>query len=168
MLVLGIDPGTRATGYGAVAREADRFVCAERGVIRPRSTDPLARRLLTLHDALDALVVRVRPDVIAVEDCFQSRNARSTLKLGHVKGLALVVAARHGIEVHEYAPRRVKQAVVGRGGATKEQVQFMVTRMIAGLLSDTDGPGALPLDLTDALAVAVCHHHVGRLAASHV
>ena len=158
MLVLGIDPGTRATGYGAVKRQDGRFVCLGRGVIRPAPRDDLPRRLLTLHDRLDEIVAAIGPDVIAVEDCFYARNHRSTLKLGHVKGLVLTVAARHGVEVCEYAPRRVKQALVGTGTASKDQVRFMVERMVRGV-REPDEDASLPFDLTDAVAVAVCHHH---------
>lgn len=156
MLVLGVDPGTQTTGYGAVLRAGGRFVCREAGVLRPTRTDPLGNRLLALHDALEVLVARLSPDVIAIEDCFYSENVRSTLKLGHVKGLVLVVAARNQRPVFEYPPRRVKQAVVGSGSATKEQVRFMVERMIFGARAFTEHA---PLDLTDAMAVAVCHHH---------
>jgi len=162
MLVLGIDPGTRVTGYGAVARQSGRFTCECRGVIRPPTTEDLAHRLLVLHDRLDELVLGLRPDVIAVEDCFYAKNLKSTLKLGHVKGLVLLVAARRDVPVHEYAPRRVKQSVVGRGGASKEQVRFMVERMVVGAAQWSDDGERVPLDLTDAVAVAICHHHLAH------
>jgi crossover junction endodeoxyribonuclease RuvC len=156
VLVLGVDPGTQTTGYGAVARRGGRFVCVDAGIIRPPRAHGLGERLLLLHDALDRLVAALMPDVIAVEDCFYSENVRSTLKLGHVKGLVLVVAARYGKPVFEYPPRRVKQAVVGSGGATKEQVRFMIERMIVR----TSPPSSVTsLDSTDAMAVAICHHH---------
>jgi crossover junction endodeoxyribonuclease RuvC len=156
VLVLGIDPGTRVTGFGAVRRENGRYLCVERGAVRPKASAPLADRLLHLHDELDSIARRVAPDIVAVEDCFYAKNIKSTLKIGHVKGLVLVVAARHGLEVAEYSPRRVKQSVCGQGGATKEQVQFMVKRMV------TDPNGEVEsLDVTDAIAVALCHHHLG-------
>ncbi len=164
MLVLGIDPGTRLTGYAAVAREGGRFVCRALGVFRTRKEGPLPERLLMLHDRLDDLVAELRPDVMVVEDCFYARNLRATLKLGHVKGLALVVAARRGVPVFEYAPRRIKQAVVGNGNATKEQVRFMVSRMVVF----PEGTGVAfdegkSLDASDALAVAICHYHAAKV-----
>ena len=166
MLVLGVDPGTRITGYGAVARTGGRFVCVARGVIRPGSSLSLPQRLLALHDRLGELVRELTPDAIAVEDCFLARNLRSTLALGQVKGLVLVVAARQGIDVFEYAPRRVKQAVVGNGNASKEQVRFMIERMVTNAGAAGQPPGRSSLDLSDALAVAVCHHHQARGASA--
>jgi crossover junction endodeoxyribonuclease RuvC len=127
--------------------------------MRPPATATLPDRLLFVHDALDALVRRLEPDAVAVEDCFFARDARAALALGHVKGLVLLVAARAGLEVTEYPPRRVKQSVVGNGNATKEQVRFMVERIVAGVATPGDAGRKLPLDLTDAVAVAVCHHH---------
>lgn len=164
MLVLGIDPGTRVTGYGAVDRHGGRFRCVTHGVVRTRAGAPLPDRLLALHDALHELVGRVTPDAVAVEDCFYARDPRAMLKLGHVKGLVLLIAARHGIPVSEYPPRRVKQSVVGNGNATKEQVRFMVERMVTGVARTGDESRRLPLDLTDAVAVAICHHHTEPLA----
>jgi crossover junction endodeoxyribonuclease RuvC len=163
VLVLGIDPGTRVTGYGAVDRHGGRFRCVTHGVVKPPARAGLGERLVVLHDALDELVRRVAPDVVAVEDCFYAKDARAMLKLGQVKGLVLLVAARAGIEVCEYPPRRVKQSVVGNGNATKEQVRFMVERIVAGV-AQVAGERRLPLDLTDAVAVAVCHHHTAPLA----
>lgn len=166
MLVLGVDPGTRITGFGGVERRRGRFVCLAADLIRPDPTLELPDRLLRLHDGLVAAVDRLRPDAIAVEDCFYGRNVRSTLKLGHVKGLVLLIAARYRIPVAEYAPRRVKQAVVGNGNATKEQVRFMVERMVTDVgrvHAATNGAAArASLDVTDALAVAVCHHHLAE------
>lgn len=134
-----------------------------RGVLTPPTRAELSERLLFIHEALDDLVRRVAPDVVAVEDCFYARDARAMLKLGHVKGLVLVVAARAGIEVCEYPPRRVKQSVVGNGNATKEQVRFMVERIVSGI-APGESERRLPLDMTDAVAVAVCHHHSATLA----
>jgi len=105
----------------------------------------------------------VRPDVLAVEDCFYARNLRSTLKLGHVKGIVLIVAARRKLPIHEYAPRKVKQSVVGNGNATKEQVRFMVERMVVHLAEGDDAlDDEWSLDATDALAVAICHLHASQ------
>jgi crossover junction endodeoxyribonuclease RuvC len=159
MLVLGIDPGTRATGYGAVAREGGRFVCRSWGVIRPKPAASLGDRLLLLHDEIDRLAREIAPDAVAVEDCFYARDLRSTLKLGHVKGLVLIVAARLSVPVYEYAPRQIKRAVVGSGNAGKEQVEFMVRRMIAFDRTGGAPKPDLSFDLADALAVAICHHH---------
>ncbi len=163
MLVLGVDPGTLVTGFAAVARQGGRFVCSRLGIIRPHRDLPLEERLLRVHDELDALVDTVRPDVLAVEDCFYARNLRSTLKLGHVKGIVLIVAARRKLPIHEYAPRKVKQSVVGNGNATKEQVRFMVERMVVHLAEGDDAlDDEWSLDATDALAVAICHLHASQ------
>jgi len=164
VLVLGIDPGTRVTGYGAVDRDGARLRCVEHGVVRPPHSASLAERLVVLHDALDELMRRLAPDVVAVEDCFYAKDPRAMVKLGHVKGLVLLTGARNGIPVSEYPPRRVKQSVVGNGNATKEQVRFMVERVVLGVAVPGNEAKRLPLDLTDAIAVAVCHHHAAPLA----
>lgn len=157
MRVFGIDCGTEFTGYGVVEmRETSRqsqLVHLAAGTIRLDRKQNTPERLLQIHTALTALMTLHTPDVVAVEDVFFSANAKSALKLGHVRGVALLAAAGCGLPVVEYAPLSVKSAVVGYGLAEKEQVQFMVTRLLA-LESAPDSA-----DAADALAIAICHIH---------
>lgn len=149
MRILGIDPGTRAMGYGVIERQGTRVRCLASGVITPAPGE-LAFRLATIFAALEAVVAAHRPDEVAVEDLFHARNAKSALVLGHARGVALLVAGRAGLSVHAYAPPIVKKAVVGHGRAEKFQVQKMV-RALLGLETE---PAE---DEADALAVALCH-----------
>ncbi len=166
MRVFGIDCGTEWTGYGVVSVEETprasrlRPVCA--GAIRLRKTDTLATRLQTVHAELHALIDRHRPDAIAIEEVFYSVNAQSALKLGHVRGVAFLAAAGHALPVFEYAPLKIKSTVVGYGLAKKEQVQYMVAR----LLELERAPE--PADAADALAIAICHIHHAQTAAQQL
>lgn len=166
MLILGLDPGSNRTGFGLIDSRAGRLRVVTFGVIRPPANLRFLDRLPHLLAALEALVVRSRPDVVAAEDIFVARNSRVALQLGHVRGVALVPFLRAGIPVHEYPPRLVKKTVTGYGAAEKEQVRKMV-RLLVGLHLDE-----LPLDASDALAVAICHAHsrqpTMRRVASHV
>ena len=144
MIVLGIDPGTAVTGFGVIATDEAPVVGGGRtgrgtngsprliecGVIRTSARAPLATRLMDIFDGVTELIARHHPDTMAVEDAFYSRNVRTTLVLGHARGVVLLAGAKAGIAVLEYAPALVKKTVVGRGGATKEQVQFMVARLL--------------------------------------
>ncbi len=152
MRILGIDPGSRATGYGVILRHRDRldFVCC--GVVRPPAKAPLAERLLAIHDGITRVIIEHGPEVAAVENVFVAVNPRAALTLGHARGAAILAAAGRGLRVAEYTPRAVKQAVVGYGQAAKTQVQAMVRV----LLSLTGTPTS---DAADALAVAICHAH---------
>jgi crossover junction endodeoxyribonuclease RuvC len=152
VIVLGVDPGSHATGYGVVSSGPVARVLAG-GVIRTDRAAPLAERLLTIHSALAEVIAAHRPDVMAVENLFNARNPRSSLILGHARGAILLAGAQAGLAVVEYAPREVKQALTGNGAAAKEQVRFMVVRLLR-LKGDP------PLDESDALAVALAH--VGR------
>lgn len=147
----GIDPGTLVTGYGIVAAAGARVRFIACGTIRTKSGDSLPRRLLTIHEDLRALFRRYRPGECAVESAFTGKNARSALTLGQARGVALLTAAAEGIATAEYAPRAVKKAVVGNGGASKQQVRFMV-RSLLGIPAES-----MPLDASDALAIALCH-----------
>lgn len=131
MLVLGIDPGTANTGYGVV-RGDGRGVPAlvECGVIRTRARDPLPARLREIFSGVQELIGRHRPDALSVEDVFYARNVRTTVVLGHARGVILLAAELANVPVNEMAPAEIKKAVVGTGGATKEQVQFMLTRLL--------------------------------------
>jgi crossover junction endodeoxyribonuclease RuvC len=149
--ILGIDPGTRATGYGVVEFEGSVLRRVAGGVIRPREGD-LALRLYEVHCALERVVRESSPDRAAIEAVFSARNPRSALLLGHARGVALAACAAAGLIPMEYAPGRIKRAVVGYGGASKSQVQRMVQRLL-GLAAPP------PVDEADALAVAICHGH---------
>ncbi len=151
MRIFGIDPGSRRTGYGCVERIGSRQVLVICGSLSgpPRATFP--DRLNAIHDGLKALIMRHRPDCVAVEDIFHARNVRSALKLGEARGVALLAASEAGVPVVSYAPAAVKRAVVGYGRAEKHQVQQMVK-----LLLDLEQPPT-PHDVADALAVALCH-----------
>jgi len=131
MLVLGIDPGTANTGYGVVRGERLGLVSlVECGVIRTRPRDPLPDRLSEIYEGVTELIARHRPDALSVEDVFYSRNVRTTVVLGHARGVILLAGRQAEITIHEFPPAEIKKAVVGSGAATKEQVQFMLTRLL--------------------------------------
>ena len=152
-VVLGIDPGTAITGYGVVRDLHGQAQALDYGVIRTPANQELALRLVTIYAALNDLLDRHRPDAVAVEEVFFSRNARTALSVGHARGVVLLAVAQRGIPLFHYKPTQVKQAVTGYGGADKRQVQEMV-RMLLGL-------DAIPRpdDAADALAIALCHLH---------
>lgn len=153
MRILGVDPGSAHTGYGCIDEAAGRHRVLACGALSPPAAAAFPEKLRAVHDGLAALIAEHRPETVAVEDLFYARNARSALKLGHVRGVVLLAAAEAGLPVAEYAPAEVKRAVVGYGRAEKRQVQQMVS-----LLLGLDPPPSR-LDVTDALAVAVCHAH---------
>jgi len=150
--VLGIDPGTAVTGYGVVdAGERGALRLLECGVIRPAPRTPLATRLRQLHDDVTALLQRHRPDVLAVEEAFHARSARTTLVLGHARGVILLAGEIAGVTLAEYSPAMIKKTVTGRGAAMKPQVGYMV----AQLLRLRQAPA--PADAADGVAVALTH-----------
>jgi crossover junction endodeoxyribonuclease RuvC len=149
-LVLGIDPGTAVTGYGVVAMEGRTPTLVECGVIRTAPKDPLPARLRDIHDGVRELIERHRPDTVAVEDVFYARNVRTTVVLGHARGVILLAAAHADVDIKEYPPAEIKKAITGSGAATKEQVQFMVTK----LLRLKHAPE--PVDASDGVAAALC------------
>ena len=158
MIVLGVDPGTQVTGYGVVRGSSGTDVTLlECGVIRTNARDPLPSRLREIHDGITELLARHKPDVLSIEDVFYSRNVRTTVTLGHARGVILLAAEQHAVRVHEAAPAEIKKAVVGSGAATKEQVQFMVTR----LLRLKSAPR--PADAADGVAAAL-----GYLMGAHL
>ncbi len=159
MRIFGIDPGSGRTGYGCIDSDGSRCEMVACGAISVPSGSPFPDRLARIFEELAALLDAHRPACVAVEEVFHGRNARSALKLGQVRGVALLAAARAGLPVAEYAAASVKQAVVGYGRAEKRQVQRMVA-----LLLGLDEPPA-PHDAADALAVAVCHAYAGTRAA---
>src|ERR1700759_1840372 len=159
MRLLGLDPGLRFTGWGVIEADGNRLRHIADGVIATDGTDAVPERLRVLHAALAALLEQTRPDEAAVEETYVNRNGAATLKLGYARGVALLGPALAGVSVTEYGAKSVKKAVVGTGGADKDQVEMMVRRLL---------PGALirRADAADALAVAICHahHRASRIA----
>lgn len=152
MLVLGIDPGTANTGYGVVRGGGGAFPSlVECGVIRTRARDPLPARLLEIYEGVRELIERHSPDALSVEDVFYARNVRTTVVLGHARGVILLAAQQHGLDIHEFSPAEIKKAVVGAGAATKDQVQFMLTRLLR--LKSVPQPS----DAADGVAAALAY-----------
>ena len=152
MIILGLDPGLVTTGWGLIRAEGNRLSHLGNGQLKTDAKQLLPARLAHLATQLEALLAATPPDAAAVEEVFVNKNPQSTLKLSHARGVALMIAARAGIEVGEYAPTLVKKAVVGTGGAEKAQVHAMVQRLLPGCV--IAGP-----DAADALAVAITHAH---------
>jgi len=150
--ILGLDPGLRRTGWGVVTVDGARLSWVAHGVIAPDETLPFAERLLCLFEGIGEVIAAHAPHEAAVEETFMTANGSSTLKLGHARAASLIAPARAGLPVAEYAAKEVKKAVVGTGGADKDQVAFMIAR----ILPAAGGPTA---DAADALAVAVAHAH---------
>jgi len=156
MRILGIDPGSAATGYGIVEQSRGSIVHVAHGIVRPPRGAALGDRLAEIHAEISSIATRYAPDLAVVEKVFLAANPRSALVLGQARGAALAALAGAGLPVHELAAREVKKAVVGTGSADKRQVQAMVTR----LLALTAPPAS---DAADALAVALCQARAGRL-----
>lgn len=129
-LVLGIDPGTAVTGFGVVAFDGRAPALVECGVIRTTAREALPLRLHDIFEGVRELIARHRPDTLAIEDVFYARNVRTTVVLGHARGVILLAAQQAGLAIHEFAPSEIKKTVTGRGSASKEQVQFMVARLL--------------------------------------
>ena len=152
-IILGIDPGSRITGYGVVEQKGKNFTYLGSGCIKAvGEEDCLANRLQIIHAGVSELIQQFSPNMFAIEQVFMAKNPDSALKLGHARGAAIVAATGNSIEVFEYSARQIKQSVVGTGAASKSQVQHMV----ATLLKLSATPQA---DAADALAVALCHGH---------
>ncbi len=152
--ILGIDPGSVITGYGVIDKVGQKHQYVAHGHIRVKG-DNIAEKLLDISRKVSSVIEQWEPDEGAIEQVFVSKNAMSALKLGQARGAAIVAMAAHGLSVGEYAPKLVKQAVVGTGGADKEQVQFMVGRLLKV-------QGKLQADAADALAISICHAHLGH------
>ena len=160
MRVLGVDCGTEYTGYGVVELCTDgKLVCLTCGAIKLSARDPLPARLATIFERLGRLIEEHHPHNVAIEDVFYAVNVKSALKLGQVRGVAMLAASSAGLAVSEYAPLAIKSSVVGYGRAGKQQVQHMVTR----LLNLAEIPQ--PADAADALAIAICHLHTSATLA---
>ena len=152
-IILGVDPGTVTTGYAVI----DGDTILDFGCIRPPTKLTLAERYLVIFNAIEHLIRKFQPEAISVETQFMSKNAQSTMKLSMARGTVILAAAKNNVSVHEYSPRKAKQAIVGNGGASKEQVQ----RMLQILLKLPSLPE--PADAADALALAICHAHTLKL-----
>ena len=164
MKVFGIDPGSERTGYGCVATDGRRHRLVTCGAISSPARTPFPERLRVIHAALAGLLAECRPDCVAVENLFYASNARSALRLGHARGVAMLAAVEAGLTLVEYTPAEIKRAVVGYGRADKQQVQHMI-KLLLGLAEPPT-----PHDAADALAVAICHVHLaghaGRVEAA--
>lgn len=150
MNVLGIDPGSRATGYGIIRKEGNRLIHLDNGAIFTSTSADFPSRLLQIYRGVSEIIDHFRPDAMAIEQVFFANNVQSALKLGQARGVAIVAGADAGLPVFEYSALQVKQAVVGHGRAAKEQVQQMV-KILLKL------PEIAQADASDALAVAICH-----------
>lgn len=152
-IILGIDPGSRLTGYGIIKQEGRKMTYLASGCIKAIAAgSELAPRLQTIYAGVSELILQFNPDLFAIEQVFMAKNPDAALKLGQARGAAIVAATNHDIPVSEYSARQIKQSVVGTGGATKEQVQHMVCSILKL-------PAAPQADAADALAVALCHAH---------
>ncbi len=159
MRIFGIDPGSVRTGYGCIESDGTRHRLVACGAITASARLPFPDRLLKIHEELTTHLAQCHPDGVAVESLFHHANARSALQLGHARGVALLAATQARVPIAEYSPMQIKRAVVGYGRAEKRQVQAMI-RLLLGLAAAPQ-----PLDVSDALAVAICHmHHCGQRA----
>lgn len=156
-IVLGIDPGSRCTGYGIISERSGTLSLVEAGTVRLDSMDDMSRRLARVFAELSALINRFEPDEAAVEEIFTAKNASSALKLGQARGAVIVACSNKGIPVYSYEPTMVKKSIVGGGRATKDQVSFMVARLLGS-------KGGWAKDASDALAVAITHLNQRRMS----
>jgi len=158
MRILGLDPGTARTGYGAVEYSGGRLRLLAYGLITTAADMDMPKRLLCINRDLSQLIEEIRPDAVAVEQIYYHKNAKTVITVAQSRGVVLLTSAQAGVEISEYTPLQVKQAVVGYGGADKKQVQYMVQKLLA--LKETPQPD----DAADALAAAICHLHFYRLS----
>ncbi|MBW1766372.1 MAG: crossover junction endodeoxyribonuclease RuvC [Deltaproteobacteria bacterium] len=150
MLVLGVDPGSRVSGYGLVEKKNDQMTCIRAGTISLPGKIPFYERIYKIFHSMAGIITHYHPQELAIEDIFFAKNVKSALKLGHARGAVLIAAAQSGIKIFEYTPLEIKKSVVGYGRATKEQVRSMV-KIILKLKTQP------ALDASDALATAICH-----------
>ncbi|MFC2150206.1 crossover junction endodeoxyribonuclease RuvC [Calditrichota bacterium] len=151
MIILGVDPGLSATGYGAINVSGNQLTPLTWGVIRSKGKE-LGIRLLNIHQQLSQIIDLQRPDIVAVEEVFSGKNPRTAIVMGHARGVILLAVEESGAKLNEFPTRLIKQSVVGRGGASKQQVEYMVRRLL------NLGTADLAEDASDALAVAICCH----------
>ncbi len=156
--ILGLDPGLGTMGWGVIQIEGSRLVHVAHGAITTRPAQGLGPRLMALHQELSDVIARLSPAAIAVEQAFVHKDPSAALKLGHARAIALLAAAQAGLEIAEYTPNHIKKCVVGAGHAGKEQVQFMVRRLLPAC-------GVEQADAADALAAAIAHAHLSTTRA---
>ncbi len=152
MIIIGIDPGTNVTGFGLVRFEKNQLTILDSGTIQLPDHHTLPRKLERIYDHIVDVIELYHPTECAIEDVFFSKNVKSSLKLGHARGAAMLGALHHDIHITEYSAKEMKMAVVGNGNASKEQVQFMVKKLL-NIRKD------MPFDESDALGMAICHAH---------
>jgi crossover junction endodeoxyribonuclease RuvC len=148
---MGIDPGLSATGIGVIDYIDSRYQYVHGGILRTRPSEPLQKRLRKIFEGVSGLIKQYKPDVCVIEEIFYSTNVKTAITMGHTRGVILLAGALEGVEIAAYSPREIKLAVVGVGSASKEQVQFMVQR----ILNLSSKPN--PMDISDALSMAICH-----------
>ncbi|MCK5086816.1 MAG: crossover junction endodeoxyribonuclease RuvC [Melioribacteraceae bacterium] len=151
MIILGVDPGTILTGFGIIRFDNNLLTRITSGIIKPPSTKQLPPRLEFIYDELDKIIKLYKPDCFSIETAFYSKNIQSTLKIGYARGVSMLAAAHNKLTIAEYSPREIKKSVVGKGAASKEQVQYMIKKLLS--LPDTK----MKYDESDALATAICY-----------
>jgi len=151
MIILGIDPGTNVTGYGIIKYKENTSTQIASGIIKLPSSKPIPYRLKIIYDELDKLIKTYKPDEFAIETAFYGKNVQSAMKIGYARGVSILAAVNNGIPTNEYSPREIKKSVVGKGAATKEQVNYMI-RTLLNIKNDN-----MKNDESDALAIALCH-----------
>jgi len=156
LIILGIDPGSQICGYGILQVENRKIVAAGCDIIRTDTTDCLEKRLTVIYEKIKNVIDEYKPDIAAVETIFYGKNIKSAFTLGHARGVIMLALAQGKVEVKEYSPREIKRSVVGNGNASKEQVEFMIQKILNLKLS------AATQDATDALAIALCQFNKGR------
>ncbi len=155
MRILGIDPGSQVTGYGVIDQSQGHLSHVDNGGVFTRSQDTFAKRLHTIFKGVKSLIEKFSPDRVAIENIFYAKNVKSTVQLGHARGAAMIAVMQFDLEIFEYTPLTIKQAVVGYGRASKEQIQQMVKQLLKL-------PEQACFDASDALAVAICHAHSAK------
>jgi len=151
MRILGVDPGTIFTGYGIIDFDNNELQYVSAGVIKISVTKEMPPRLRTIYDDLDKLIKQFKPDEFALETAFYGKNVQSALKIGYARGVSMLVAIHNDLAIKEYSPREIKKAVVGNGASSKDQVQYMIRKLLAVRKTK------MKFDESDALAVAICH-----------
>ena len=151
MIIFGVDPGTICTGYGIIKYIGNDLADINSGIIKPPSSSTLGEKLAFIYDELSRLIKSYSPDQFSIETAFYGKNVQSAMKIGYVRGIALLAAVHGNIPASEYSPREIKKSVVGNGAASKEQVQYMIKKILGIRKSKME------FDETDALAAAICH-----------
>ena len=157
MIVLGIDPGLRKTGFGVLSVSNDKPKLIDYGIIEPNKDEKISKRLFTIYNDINQLVEMFCPNIFSIEDIFYGRNVKSALLLGQARGIAMLCAAKHDIPVFEYSAKKVKKAITGNGNADKTQLQYMIKQIFKLKQVPT------PLDASDAIGIALCYIYQTRI-----